>query len=283
MNAIQCSPPSPPARVLSAINDIHSPASAIMLSRASNLEEAHHKTALPATRCRHSLNRSFSQFAIESDLPVVDPRESVIPHSAIGNLSSSPNSARVMPRSRGVPRRGGSSASRGRTRSSPSPLVIPISSASPSSPPLSPARPVPNSSFHNSRFTFRSRLNQPVITFTTTIMVSEDAEEPVDPSSSSTPSPEASISQGPELHHHPSATNMQEDSPKNAEVFGTPIIEEDDVVACGPVQRTFDIMHLITQSEEGAGAGNPEDDADTLPAMTNLPSTSRPDPQSSGK
>lgn len=117
-------------------------------------------------------------------------------------------------------------------------------------------------------------------------MVSEDAEEPVDPSSSSTPStpsPEASISQGPELHHHPSATNMQEDSPKNAEVFGTPIIEEDDVVACGAMQRTFDIMHLITQSVEETSAGSPEDRVDTLPAVPNLPSTSRPDPQSSGK
>lgn len=137
LNVIQCSSPPSPARVLSAINGIHSPAGAIMLSCASNLEEAHHKMALPVTRCHHSLVQSLSQFTIEPVWPVVDPRESVIPHSAIGNLSSSPNSARVMPRSRGVPRRGGSSASRGCTRSSPSPLVIPISSASPSSPPLS--------------------------------------------------------------------------------------------------------------------------------------------------
>jgi len=110
-------------------------------------------------------------------------------------------------------------------------------------------------------------------------MVSEEVDEPVDPISSSTPFPEESLSHGAEINPHPSATHMQEDSPKSAEVLGTPIVEEAEVVACGPVQRNFGIMHLLAQSVEGV----PEDKEDSPPAAPDMPITRRPDPQSSGK
>lgn len=60
------------------------------------------------------------------------------------HLFGSPRHQQVfeMLRRRGIPRRRGSSAPRGRASLSPSPNVIPISSASPSSrPPIHPARP----------------------------------------------------------------------------------------------------------------------------------------------
>lgn len=110
-------------------------------------------------------------------------------------------------------------------------------------------------------------------------MVSEEVDEPADPISSSTPSREERLSHGAEINPHPSATHMQEDSPKSAEILGTPFVEEAEVVACGPVQRNFGIMHLITQSVEGA----PEEKEDSQPAAPDMPIARRPDPQSSGK
>lgn len=110
-------------------------------------------------------------------------------------------------------------------------------------------------------------------------MVSEEAEEPVEPISSSTPSLEGSLSQEAEINPNPSAMHMQEDSPKNVEVSGTPIVEEAEIIACGPVQRNFGIMHLLTQSVEGVL----EDDEASQPAAPANATARRPDPQSSGK
>jgi len=110
-------------------------------------------------------------------------------------------------------------------------------------------------------------------------MVSEKVDEPVDPISSSTPSPEESLSHGAEINPHPSATHMQEDSPKSAEVLGTPIVEEAEVVACGPVQRNFGIMHLINQSVEGVL----EEGEASQPVAPDMLTAMRSDPQSSGK
>lgn len=110
-------------------------------------------------------------------------------------------------------------------------------------------------------------------------MVSEEAEEPVDPISSSTPSPEGSLSQEAEVNPPPSSMHMQEDSPRNVEVSDTPIVEETEIIACGPVQRNFGIMHLLTQTEESVR----EEEEVSQPAAPIPAPARRSDLQSSGR
>lgn len=102
-----------------------------------------------------------------------------------------------MPRRRGISRRGGSSASRGRASHSMPQNVIPIASASPSSPPSSQARHLSNNSFQTTRFTFHSRLNRPVFTASITIILAKEEDHPNDPTlSSSSQTEEYSTPQG---------------------------------------------------------------------------------------
>lgn len=272
------------AEVSSGIHSVLQPARALTPHRSSNMMPNCNIMAPPQPNLWHSLQHSFGQLDLGFFLPEVEPTVSVSPSSPIVIPRSvrSRNLGSAMPRSRGVSRRGSSSAPKGRARQSPSPLIIPISFASPSSPPPNPAKPVPNSSFQNSRFTFRSRLNQPIITFTTTIMVSEESELPVDPiSSSSTPSPKESLSQGVGDNPNFTAMHMQEDSPIDARVNRnrTPTAEEDEVVACGPVQHDFGILPLINQSEGGAVG----DDEASWVADPEIQAAKGSDPQTSGE
>lgn len=161
------------------------------------------------------------------------------------HLFGSPRHQRVfeMPRRRGIPRRGSSSAPRGRASLSPSPNVIPISSASPSSRPPNPSSQTPNTSFQTSRFTFRSRLNRPVVTITTTILMAEEAEQQNDPAiSSSTQSPEESLAQGELEGATLIAEHMQEDSPAAEDTTRQRTPTQEDVLVCGPVQHDFGVL-----------------------------------------
>jgi len=110
-------------------------------------------------------------------------------------------------------------------------------------------------------------------------MVSEHAEEPIDPISSSTPSPEASLSQEAEVNPPPSAMHMQEDSPRNGVRSGTPTVDETEIIACGPIQSNFGIMHMITQVEETAR----DEEEESLPAAPISAPARRSDQQSLGK
>jgi hypothetical protein len=280
-DGIHCASPPIPAQDNPPLIPIHGSAEAVMSPPGSNLASSIDKLSRAKTKCRHSLRNSLRLSAPSSAPLEVDPSALEFSQSFLGSLPSLLNqsSTEFNMRTRGVSRRGGSSSSRGRAGPSASPLVLPISSASPSSPPLSPTRLVPNSSFQNSRFTFRSRLHQPIITFTTTIMVSEEAEEPVDPISSSTPSPEGSLSQAAEVNPPPSAMHMQEDSPRNVDVSGTPMVDETEIIACGPVQRNFGVMHLLTQTKERVR----DEEEESPPAASTPASPRRSDPQSSGK
>lgn len=280
-DGIQCASPPIPAQDNPWLTPLHCSATAIMSAPGSNLASTVDKLSRAKTKCRLSQCNLLHHSALLSAQLVADP--SALELSQL-LLSSQPSSSvqaskESIMRTHGVSRRGGPSSSRGRAGPSASPLVIPISSTSPSSPPPSPTRPAPNSSFQTSRYTFRSRLHQPIITFTTTIMVTEDAEEPIDPISSSTPSPEASLSQEADVNPPPSVMHMQEDSPRNVAVSGMPTVDETEIIACGPIQQNFGIMHMLTQAEESVR----DEEEESLPAAPISAPARRSDPQSSGK
>lgn len=203
-----------------------------------------------------SIDKSKCRFLL-LELETVAQASSPSPNSLLLGFPSR-TQVLTMPRSRGIPRGGGFSTPRGRALQSSSPLIIPISSTSPSSPPPNPSRPVPNSSFETSHFTFRSCLNKPVVTITTTILVAEEAELHEDPiSSSSTSPPEASLAQGEGEGPMFTTEHMQEDSPAAEDSTRQRTPPQEEVIVCGPVQHDFGILHLVTPTEGGA-EGNEE-------------------------
>ena len=83
-----------------------------------------------------------------------------------------------MVRRRGFSRRGGTAGNRGRA-SEPAPLnIVPLASASLSSPPSGHARPLPHNSFQTTRFKFHSRLNKPVLSVSITVILAEEEDKP---------------------------------------------------------------------------------------------------------
>ena len=157
-----------------------------------------------------------------------------------------------MPRRRGISRRGGSSASRGRASHSTPQNVIPITSASPSSPPSIQARHLPNNSFQSSRFTFHSRLNRPVLTASITIILAEEEDHPSDPAiSSSSQTQEDSTHQGGMEGAMFTADNMQEDSLVLEASMQQKDSNQLDVLECEPVHQDYDVLHLVTPTEGG--------------------------------
>lgn len=90
------------------------------------------------------------------------------------NPSLSPFVFPSMPLRRGIPRRGSNIGDKG-CPSRPAPQnVMPITSISPSSPPLGQARSPPHNSFQTSKFTFHNRLNRHVLTASITIILTEE-------------------------------------------------------------------------------------------------------------
>lgn len=86
-----------------------------------------------------------------------------------------------MPRSRGIPRRGGRSGIRANPSHSAPQQVSPIASVPPASPPSDQEGIISNNSYHSSRFVFHSQLNRPVVTVNFTVFVSEEERNPVSP------------------------------------------------------------------------------------------------------
>lgn len=103
------------------------------------------------------------------------------PHSYLQSLDSfNPQILIVMARRRGIPRRGSNSGSRGGSRGRGGSVpqhITPLASVSPSSPPSDSSSPTLNSSFHSTRFKFRSRLNKPLISATIAVIFSEEEDE----------------------------------------------------------------------------------------------------------
>lgn len=103
--------------------------------------------------------------------------------------SSSPSGYPVtvsMVRRRGSCRRRGGRRGRGCSQPAP-PSVIPLASASPTS---KTSRPLPYNSFQTTHFTFHSRLNQPVLSASITVIFSEEEARPTtDTNTPSTDSP----------------------------------------------------------------------------------------------
>lgn len=158
-----------------------------------------------------------------------------------------------MPRRRVVSRRGGSSAPRGRATPSQPQNVIPITFASPPSPPPSQAYHLPNNSFQSTRFTFHNRLNRPVLTTSITIILAEEEEHHSEPViSSSSQSQEESSAQRGLGGVVFTADNMQEDS--SAPEFSTQQrnSSQNDDLECELVHHDFGILHLVTPTECGA-------------------------------
>lgn len=79
----------------------------------------------------------------------------------------------AMPRSRGVPRQGGRSGLRTSLAPADVQHVVPITSASPSSPPSDHRRFIPSSSYQSFRLRFQSRLIHPVVTLNFTVYISQ--------------------------------------------------------------------------------------------------------------
>lgn len=169
------------------------------------------------------------------------------------NQSSSTSASLIMPRSRGIPRRGSHSGNRGRP-SRPAPQhVAPITSAPPSSSPPDQDRLIPKNSYQTSRFMFQSRLNRPVVIVNFTIFLSEEENNQL----SSTPSI-SSYSQddsvllgdltGIVFH----ADHMQEDAPVSEAPQQPVNPTQNDALVCGPSQRVVGILHLVSTPDGGA-------------------------------
>lgn len=153
-----------------------------------------------------------------------------------------------MPRSRGIPRRGGRLGIRGCSPPVPE-QVAPIALAPPSSPPLEQDRILPNNSYQTSRFIFQSQLNRPVVTVNFTVFISE--EENYHLSSSpppSSPSQDDSILLGDMTGLVFHADRMQEDAPVSAAPQQLVPAQENDIVG-EPSQKVAGLLHLVTDSD----------------------------------
>lgn len=157
-----------------------------------------------------------------------------------------------MPRRRGVSRRGGSTATRGRASYSTPQNVIPITSASPSSPPSGQAHHLPHNSFQTTRFTFHSRLNKPVLTASITVILAEEEDHPKDSAhTSSSQSQEDKILQGEMAGVMSNADNMQEDCLVPEVSTHQADSNQHDVLSCEPVPHEGGVLNLVTPLEGG--------------------------------
>ena len=79
---------------------------------------------------------------------------------------------------RGVSCRGGTTGNRGGASQSAPQNIVPLASASPSSPPSDHGRTFPHNSFQTTCFKFHSRLNKPVLSASITVILAEEGARP---------------------------------------------------------------------------------------------------------
>ena len=161
----------------------------------------------------------------------------------------------VMARRRGIPRRGSNSGSRGgswgRGGSVPR-RITPLASASPSSLPSDYSGPALNSSFHTTRFKFRSRLNKQIISATITVIFSEEEDELT---SSKETSKEQSHSQNFSNSQGSLAGVVLNDSAalheegQQEDSCPQPDSPQEQIIACEPARFSGKVLHLVLPPE----------------------------------
>lgn len=83
-----------------------------------------------------------------------------------------------MVRRRGISHRGGTTGNRGRASQSAPQNIVPLASASPSSPPSDHGRPFPHNSFQTTCFKLHSRLNKPVLSASIIVVLAKEEDKP---------------------------------------------------------------------------------------------------------
>lgn len=155
------------------------------------------------------------------------------------------------PRQRGIPRRGGISGTRGgqgdRGISAPC-RISPLAKASPSSPPSEESDPSLNSSLHTSRFTFKSRLNKPLLSAIITVIFSEEEDEKASSNEDfgeHRPSQNTSASQSSSADDSLKVSAMVHDEDGQGEAGSQFIPPPENIIPCEPANRHVNALYPV--------------------------------------